>query len=210
MQFLASIADDWRNWVVLALALAVFVWNGRNRIAWDEACEELASKNPNAEIPERRWRSPYDAFDLRDFVSAIAGVRVRGYPAREFYVDHILRRSDLCFAIALSALTAVFWAEVAVSPLLPIWLTWAALPFGAMAIVYGVADVAEDVKLAKILSHPRIDRADAAAASALTRIKFVSLPLSIVGGAIFVIISAIEEIAKKLRRMKKVREPARM
>lgn len=209
MQFLAAIAGDWRNWVALAVALAVFAWSTRNRIAWDAACEEREATNRNAEIPERRWRSPYDAFDLQNFARAIADLRVRRYRALEFYVSHILRRSDLCFAIALSLLTALFWAEVALSPFAWTWLKWAALPLGAMAIVYGVADVAEDVKLAKILSHPQIDRADAAAASALTRIKIVSLPLSMVGGAIFLVILVVEWIAKKFRQMKKQRDPVR-
>ncbi len=111
----------------------------------------------------------------------------------------ILKRSDVCFAIALAAVTAFVCYEIAVAPLRCELLNWAALPLGAMAILYGIADVAEDLKLASILKHPQnIDRADAAAANMLTRIKFTALILSVIGVGIFLIIAGAEMGAEKL------------
>jgi hypothetical protein len=206
MDFLASIASDWRNWALLGLAFAALGWGTWNRMAWDKACAARAATNPNVKIPERR--ATYDPADLRAFVRAIEGLRVAGCPALDFYVGHILRRSDLGYAVALSLLTAVFWAEVALSPFVGDVLAWMALPFGAMAIVYGVADIAEDVKLARILEHPTIDRADVASTSALTRIKMVSLFLSVAGLVIFLILQGIERIAAAVRRTRE-QEPSR-
>jgi len=205
MDFLASVASDWRNWVLLGLALAALAWGTTNRIVWDKACAARAAIDPNIKIPERRVT--YDPSDLRAFVSAIEGLSVAGCPALDFYVGRILRRSDLCYAVALSLLTAVFWAQVALSPLVNDVFAWAALPFGAMAIVYGVADSAEDVKLARILEHPAIDRADAASASALTRIKMVALFLSVIGLVIFLILQVIERIVAG--RATREEEPSR-
>ena len=68
-----------------------------------------------------------------------------------------------------------------------------------MAILYGIADVAEDLKLASILKHPQsIDRADAAAANMLTRIKITALIPSVIGVAIYLVISGAEMGAEKL------------
>src|SRR6185437_3987018 len=115
--------------------LAALAWAIKNRMAWDKACEARAA-NPDIKIPERR--ASYDPADLRAFVRAIEGLEVEGHPARDFYVGHILRRSDLGYAVALSLLTAVFWAEVAFSPLVTCTVVaGAALVCGAMAIVYG-------------------------------------------------------------------------
>jgi hypothetical protein len=97
--------------------------------------------------------------------------------------------------------------EVALSPFVSEAFAWIALPLGAMGIVYGVADVAEDVKLARILEHPAIDRADAASASALTRIKMVALFLSVAGLVIFLILQGIERIAAARRTSEQ--EPSR-
>jgi hypothetical protein len=57
-----------------------------------------------------------------------------------------------------------------------------------MSIAYGIADVAEDLKLASILGHPdKIDPAEAAAANMLTRIKLTTISLSLTGLVLFVI-----------------------
>jgi hypothetical protein len=195
MHGLESIIGDWRVAAFIAAALVAFIWGAAGRVRWDLACN--ASGNPAMRIPERSWS--YDAHDLQAFANAAQHVRIGRQSALDFYVHNILKRSDICFAIALAAVTAFVCYEIAVAPLRCVLFNWAALPLGAMAILYGIADVAEDLKLASILKHPQnIDRADAAAANMLTRIKFVALTLSAIGVAIFLVIAGAELGAGKL------------
>jgi hypothetical protein len=77
-----------------------------------------------------------------------------------------------------------------------------------MGIVYGAADVAEDLKLASILDdwrrRPRhhgvapeavdMDGGEAAAANALTRIKLVTICLSVAGALAFAVLSSLARL----------------
>ena len=187
MSVLNFIVSDWRIAAFVALVVAAIAWNMFNRVRWDLAWN--ASGNQRTLIPERCWS--YDGRDLEVFAEAADRAGMLG-----FYVRAILRGSDVCFAIALSAITAFIWYRIAVTPM-EYWIfNWAALPFGAMAVLYGIADVAEDIKLSTILSHPQsIDRADAAATNMLTRIKMVTLTLSLIGVLIFAVIGLVETCA---------------
>lgn len=181
---------DWRVTLFVIIVLAALVWNGIKRTRWDLA--RNASGSGNKRIPERRLT--YDAKDLKDFVQASKG------NVLPLYIS-ILRGSDIGFAIALAAITVWLWYRIAVTPMGCTFLNWLALPLGAMAILYGIADVAEDLKLSSILSQPQaIDRAEAAAASTLTRIKFVTLFLSAIGAAIFVAYLIVQTCATWLLR----------
>ena len=191
MDLVSFISSDWRILLFVVLVFAVFVWNGINRVRWE--LDWNASGNRSLPIPEKRWS--YDARDIEEFAGAAhrAGML-------DSYRIAILRRSDLCFAIALAAITAFIWYRIAVTSMDWQILNWAALPLGAMAILYGIADVAEDLKLAAILSHPEsIDNADAAATNMLTRIKMVTLTLSVIGAVIFGIIWLLETWAVRRR-----------
>jgi hypothetical protein len=195
MHGLESIIGDWRVAAFVAAALVAFIWAAAGRVRWNLACN--ASGDPAMRIPERSWS--YDAHDLQAFANAARHVRIGRQSALDFYVHNILKRSDICFAIALAAVTAFVCYEIAVAPPRCVLFNWAALPLGAMAILYGIADVAEDLKLASILKHPQsIDRADAAAANMLTRIKITALILSVIGVAIYLVISGAEMGAEKL------------
>lgn len=163
--------------IVGLVAVVVFVWNANRRAAMDAVTHDL-------KIPERLWT--YDAVEIEDFAKAAHGREVERRPLLEFYVNAILRQSDLAYAVVLSLITALIWLEIAFSPVAWTWLTWLAWPAAAMALIYGVADVSEDIKLAYILEHPtRIDPAEAVAVNMLTRIKMTTLTLSLVGLAIF-------------------------
>jgi hypothetical protein len=191
---LRSMLGDWWVIVFVIAVVAVLAWNGYDRVRWELAWQ--ASGKERMDIPERRWT--YDERDLEEF-AAVAGEEMLAS-----YVS-ILRRSDICFAIALAAITAFVWYRIAVTPLDCDGLNWAALPFGAMAILYGIADVTEDMKLAAILRHPRsIDRAEAAATSTLTRLKRVTLLLSVIGVVIFLIDAVAQACVVRLRRPKPV------
>jgi hypothetical protein len=191
------IRGDWLVQILAALALLAIAWNVINRAAWD--AEWKNSGYRNIRIPEQRWS--YSAYDLEDFAKAAGQVSVDRVTALDFYVSRILHGSDICFAAALAAISAYVWYRVAVTPMPYEALNWVALPLGAMAILYGVADIAEDLKLAAILKHPKkVDRADAAATNMLTRIKLVAICLSLVGAAIYAIVAGIEFGVEKLRK----------
>lgn len=190
---------------LFVLAVCVFVWSGINRVKWDKAWH--ASEFASVMIPERCWF--YGAHQLDQFVAAAQQVSIGGRPSLAFYKTNILRRSDVAYAISLAYVTVWAWYSIVVSP--PpwawiggfwLWLQWMAFPMGAMAILYGVADVTEDLKLAAILERPdRIDRADAAAANMLTRIKIVALALSILGVLFFLIVLLAQKLAERFAGM---------
>jgi hypothetical protein len=161
-------------------------------------------------FPEPRWN--YEVGGLREFVDA---VRRREPGALEFYVEKVLGVSDRWFAVMLAGFTASLWLCVALLPppgwlewAYP-WLAWLAAPLGAMAILYGISDLAEDIKLVAILRHPgRIDPAEAAAANMLTRIKQASLGASLLGAAVFGVILVTQLlIAAKMKRDGQVPTP---
>ncbi len=117
-------------------------------------------------------------------------------------------RADIAFAISLGAFIVLFWlaiAAVAWSPPLQgawhsPWLSRVAIFAECMGFLYGFADVAEDLQLIAILRGPRdiIDPAEAAAANLLTRLKFVTFLLSVVGLAFFIVLAAANKITPGL------------
>jgi hypothetical protein len=178
------------RWVMLSalVAVALLVWSIINRTRW--ALRWRTAGSANIDIPERRWT--YDAQDLEDFARAAEGAHML-----QFYVS-ILRGSDLGFAVATAAIAAYIWGRLAVTDMNFAVINWAALPLGAMAVLYGIADVAENLKLSSILKHPEaIDQAEAAATNALTRIKRVTIILSIFGVIVFFVCAIAPALASR-------------
>jgi hypothetical protein len=198
MSFISQTIYDPYFWTLVAITALAFVWNAFNRAQWDVAWAPGSAPA----IPERDWS--YDAGSLESFARAAMSGQVRGQPALGFYV-RILRGSDLAFAITLSALSTYIWYRLALSPLVPPLFNWMALPAGAMSIAYGIADVAEDLKLASILGHPdKVDPAEAAAANMLTRIKLTTISLSLTGLVLFVIyLVLVTTVTASLKALKK-------
>ena len=61
-----------------------------------------------------------------------------------------------------------------------------------MALAYGVADVAEDLWLSKLLSQTStITKAEAEVACRLTQLKLLTISLSLAGGLIFMLLSSV-------------------
>jgi hypothetical protein len=61
-----------------------------------------------------------------------------------------------------------------------------------MGLLYGLADIAEDAWLARLLMrHRPISSSDALLARSLTQMKLLTIVLSLMGGATFAILSAI-------------------
>jgi hypothetical protein len=69
-----------------------------------------------------------------------------------------------------------------------------------MGVLYGFADVAEDIKLRAILDDRRaiVDPAEAAAANALTRVKFAAIALSVVGALMFAVLTVVDRLLSML------------
>ena len=204
-------------WQVCAFAFVlmaiVFFVNARARARFERALGEGLHRVPlrmfdlshgstentlqsrNLIVPERLWT--YDEQYLERFARVAAESAIRGEgSALQLYLGAILRRWDCLFAILLTTVVGLldFGIAKAIADIHPAW-TRVAILAGCMAILYGVADVAEDYKLVTILRTPdAIDAGAAAAANFLTRAKLVTLTASGVGIAIYLTLSAIAAV----------------
>jgi hypothetical protein len=194
---------------LLLLAALAFIWNGARRITWEDRWRHETLRIPESKVF-------YDSKELKAFANAARSLSINGQSGLSYYANKILRGCDLAYAVALATITAYVWFRIALAyaPTAPqSWLSsavvWFALYFGAMAIAYGAADIAEDLKLASIL-WPRghdaeeeleIDRAEAAAANMLTVIKMLSLLLSVIGFALFLLLRWLQSTTKHLSGM---------
>jgi hypothetical protein len=172
-------------------------------LARHDAMDNLARKY--LAIPERLWT--YDNFYLEEFAKAARRARLPGGgTALDSYIGTTMS-SDIVFAAALGLFVALFEFDVAtvLLPQCPI-LSGALMFFACMGAVYGAADVAEDLKLMSILkdwsrastndaeARIGVDGGEAAAANALTRIKIVTISLSILGAVVFLIFSGVAAV----------------
>ncbi len=150
-----------------------------------------------AVAPERLWT--YDEEYLEHFASRTKTVLVGSRPALQLYLNVVLRW-DIAFAVSMTAFIVLFWLDVATAPRAPLWLGRLAILAECMGALYGLADIAEDIKLIAILRDPReiIDPAEAAAANALTRVKLVAMVLSVVGALMFAVLAAADRLATTL------------
>jgi len=191
--------------------LGTFDLSGKN------AFDRLERRDPA--IPEELWT--YDNFYLQKFAEAAEKATVSGGTALDLYIGPTLSW-DIVFAVSLALFVVL--SEFAVATLLlhhrHELMGCAVLFFACMGLVYGAADVAEDLKLAYILkdwrreqaaakTHPKasphddsgdskheevhIDGGEAAAANALTRIKIVAICLSVLGGVVYKALSLIAD-----------------
>jgi hypothetical protein len=172
---------------------------GMFNLARNNAMDMLEQKS--LAIPEGLWT--YDSFYLERFARAAHAAHLpRGGTALESYMGPTMN-ADILFAIAFGLFIALFEFGAATVFLKQCpTVGCAVLFFACMGAVYGVADVAEDLKLKSILKdwhgvaaeQIRVDGGEAAAANALTRIKIVTISLSILGGAVFLIFTGIAAV----------------
>ncbi len=158
--------------------------------------------------PERRWT--YDKDYLVEFLRTLylgSGAEAKPTDGLAFYRTAVLPL-DIAFAIAFSVFLAL--TSLLMTGLLSLWpwVTRLALSAAAVAILYGVADVSEDLKLVSILRHAErvfglptgedapetasalVDAAEADAANTLTRIKLLTITVSIILLVIFLLLWA--------------------
>jgi hypothetical protein len=171
-----------------AVAAAVFLMNVAHRDTLGDALT----------APERLWS--YDAGILDKFIADARVIDTRfGDNALAHYVRPTLLWNDLAFAVALAVFIAL--AALGVAPLLP-WQPWVArvmLFMALMGVLYGIADVAEDWKLATILDKgPSVDPVDAATANLLTRIKIATNILSGIGVVMFLLLQVAAILFRRL------------
>jgi hypothetical protein len=164
-----------------------------------DASKALAEKRIIA--PERLWT--YGAEYLEKFSGEMRRTRLAGGgTALGYYNETILRRWDTAFAVCLGLFTALFNFSASAGLLAhhPCG-AGAVLVLAGLGVLYGVADVMENFKLATILQRGEgagIDAGEAAAANALTRIKLVAITLSITGLATFLILFGIMKVVRRL------------
>ncbi len=207
-------------WLVTAAAalatVIIFAINTRSRDAVDAALREAANGHaaigifelcgPGASnaihdkalvAPERLWC--YDEAYLDTFVEVAAKSTTSfGDRALLRYVRPALVWNDVAFAIALSLFSVL--ALLGIAPFLSRqpWSSYLMLIFASMGVCYGVADVAEDWKLLTILDNGApVDPTGAASANALTRVKLVTISISIIGGATFLLLSLVAKLSRR-------------
>ena len=173
-----------------AASLACFLSNRKYRGSVDAALA-AAGHRPPLEVPERM--KSYDLAYLNVFKAAAARQPTRlGKTVLQLYIRPTLLWIDVGFAISFSCFIALLWAGV---PMLLPTLPYVA-PVSqfciAMALAYGVADVAEDLWLSKLLSQTStLTNTEAEVACRLTQLKLLTISLSLAGGLIFMLLSSV-------------------
>lgn len=164
-------------------------------LSYGDAERSMIDKIPVA--PERLWT--YDEEYLDHFIERSEAVFAGRRRALEAYRDVVLRW-DIAFAVSMTAFIVLFWVDVATATWAPLWLARLAILAECMGVLYGFADVAEDIKLRAILDDGRavVDPAEAAAANALTRVKFTAIALSVVGALMFAVLTVADRLLSML------------
>jgi hypothetical protein len=175
--------------VCLVLASVCFKMNEPNRAAIDLSLAHVA--NGPWDVPERIWPH-YDFVYLNKFITA-AAVQPTSFArtALELYVRPTLLWIDIGFAVFCAGFAAFFWlglqGVVPDYPLIRYLMTF----FITMSLLYGVADVAEDLWLVRLFSKGGdVSRNEGRIAFALTDTKRVTIALSGVGGLLFLVLEA--------------------
>ena len=196
----ASAFAPWLAVAVIATVVTFFVATAA-RDAIDAALSAADRNAADADerkvtvAPEVLWT--YGNAYVDYFVQRTAAVTAWGSPALELYWKFVLR-ADIAFAVSLAASIVLFWLAVATVSWAPPWLRGLAIFAAFMGALYGIADVAEDLNLVAILRDPRKNRAQAATANFLTRLKFVTILLSVVGVLFFIVFSVVNKAAPGL------------
>jgi hypothetical protein len=173
--------------VCLVLAAACFRMNQPNRATIDRSLAHVSAEKLN--VPERMWPS-YNATYLNRFVSVAAAQPASSRKsALELYIHPTLLWIDVGFAVFCAGFAALFWLGLLkVLPDYPL-IKYLMAFFISMSLLYGVADVAEDLWLAKVFTKGgEVTKAESWIACALTETKLVTLSLSGAGGLLFEIL----------------------
>lgn len=158
--------------------------NARFRASVDHAVTPLR-------VPERR--QTYTAKDLQEFRSlSFSRPTTLGRSALEVYRQRVLLL-DCGFAAGLGVFSLLCWFAAS-SHLTPSF-SWIAWFCGFWSVFYGFVDVGEDIML-RMLLNPNLEitekKADGAAT--LTRLKFISITLSLVAVTVWALLGLLDKI----------------
>jgi hypothetical protein len=163
-------------------------------------CKRGDTENWNAYSlvpPERVWC--YGSRYLTAFRDRAAGAKTSfGDTALQRYIRPVLMWNDIAFAI----LTGLFAGLLDIGISSVVQHTTVQLLFTLLAIsgfAYGVVDVMEDVVLIRILKAPAtiISAHQAAGAQALTRLKMLTLAISLSGLVLFIVLGIIRSVCRR-------------
>jgi hypothetical protein len=143
-------------------------------------------------VPERVFPF-YDAAYLNDFISTARDVSTTlGKSVLNLYVRPVLLWIDVGFAFFYAAFIVFFWLAL-LNSLAGHDPFERALQFMlTMGVTYGVADVAEDLWLVRLFSKQSpVSKHEGLLACTLTQAKFVTISLSIIGGAMFWVLNTV-------------------
>jgi hypothetical protein len=152
--------------------------------------------------PERVWcYGPEYLGAFRDRASAAK--TSFGDTALQRYLHPVLMWNDIAFAILTGLFAALADIGIALAVSKPsVQLIFFCL--AAVGLVYGIADVFEDLTLINILKVPSlVDANQAARANLLTRIKVLAMTASLSGGTLFIFLMAIRSIYRRFSSLEK-------
>lgn len=147
---------------------------------------------PGMKVPERVFPF-YDAAYLNSFIRTANGIPApSGKSVLSLYIQPVLLWIDVGFAVFCAGFAAFFWLGLLELHFNYGWLESAVRFFLLMAVLYGFADVVEDLWLARLFSkRGPVNRQEGMIACVLTQTKLLTIVLSIVGGLFFLVLSRI-------------------
>ncbi|WP_342740319.1 hypothetical protein [Bradyrhizobium sp. B117] len=143
-------------------------------------------------IPERMLPWGYNADQVRQVKERLRGKLVDDRQTLlDVYVSPVLYWNDIVFAVGIAVFSASLWLWVLLQ-FEPTGLArWLVIIFAASGVLYGIADVAEDVMLARLFRANRVSADEAHLASALTLAKVVTMSASVAGGLVFLVLNVL-------------------
>lgn len=197
--------------VLFFIVVVLFVWTTLRRHKMDLALTfEGTQSSEFCVVPERRWTYDHD-YMVRFLETLCRRSQGTGSDWLEYYAGPILKM-DIAFAVSFAAFIVLASLLLALYLGASPWLFRASFVTSAMGIVYGFADVAEDLKLQSILRNAAsvyagkisdtsdeiqtslADAAEVDAANGLTRIKMTSIALSLVGAVAFAVLQGVAAV----------------
>ena len=194
--------------VLFFIVVVLFVWTALRRHKMDLALTfEGTQSSEFVTVPERRWTYDHD-YMVRFLEALCRRSQGKGSDWLEYYAGPILKL-DIAFAVSFAAFIVLASLLLALYLGASPWLLRASFVTSAMGIVYGFADVAEDLKLQGILRNAAsiyarkisdtpdelqtslADAAEVDAANGLTRMKMATIALSLVGAVAFVVLQEV-------------------
>ncbi|MGE0288179.1 MAG: hypothetical protein AB7I42_17735 [Bradyrhizobium sp.] len=176
------------SFIGLAVAIIAFIDNRALR-------HDIATAlGPGLSTPEEQIIRGYDRPYLQLIAERLLHARAAGRDGTllDLYIRPGLLWNDVTFAVALGFFSACLWVWVLMQFEPSGFLRYLLVVMAMSSLLYAIFDTAEDFALARALGTPTTISDDKAQiASALTRLKFISIVGSGAGAAVFQILQTI-------------------